>query len=616
MVVGLGALLLHGCGAMPTEPEELGSTGEYTWERLGLYGGYVGALAAGPGGWVYAKSSRSLYRSSDGGETWSPAGEELQTQVWDMAVSASGHVFAATSYSGVFRSTDNGWTWTKVNRGMTDTYVHSLAFNDQGHLFAAARGHVFRSLDNGNSWAPAGPQLTTESYTGISSVAVSEDGYVFAATSDDGIARSMDNGDTWEKVLTNCSGLTLGTSGTSVFAGTDRGLFRSRNSGDTWESVGAGVLSSWVTALAVCPSGTILAGSPQTGLFRSTDNGDSWSLASRALRLSEVMVVVVGEMGRVFIGTSEHGVYRSDDEGATWTQSSHGIGEISVPALAIDGAGRLLASTSVGLFSSGDQGETWALSRTDTPWLLVADDRGRVYMASFEGLLRTSNGGANWGATGLGLPNPSGLRSLAVGSDGTLYAGLAYGLYRSPTSGTRWLRLLETTHEVRSVLLGEEGTVYAGTGGQGVYRSVDGGTQWKQRKKDFHSPDITALIATGDGSVLAGTEAVPESVEEFGPMGDGKYAGVYRSTNEGGSWKRMLNQRMDSVWAFAMDADGGIVVGCTDRVARSADDGASWVDLDFPLDGDWYNQVLSLAADVDGVIFAGTKRGLYRGSRR
>ncbi|MFC1526786.1 WD40/YVTN/BNR-like repeat-containing protein [Candidatus Latescibacterota bacterium] len=182
----------------------------------------------------------------------------------------------------------------------------------------------------------------------------------------------------------------------------------------------------------------------------------------------------------------------------------------------------------------------------------------------------------------------------------------------APSGEYGWERLGLDGGYVGELAAGPDGWVYAASA-RSLYRSHDGGANWKQRKKAFHSPDITSLIETPSGSLLAGTEAKPESVEEFGPMGDGKYAGVYRSTDEGRSWKRVLNQRMDSVWALVTDSDGGIVAGCTDRVARSTDDGLSWVDLDLPTGPDWTTLVLSVAVDGDGTIFAGTTRGLYCG---
>ena len=88
-------------------------------------------------------------------------------------------------------------------------------------------------------------------------------------------------------------------------------------------------------------------------------------------------------------------------------------------------------------------------------------------------------------------------------------------------------------------------------------------------------------------------------------------AGVYRSTDNGASWTRVLNLGSHICWALAIDARGHVFAGTDYRVIRSTDNGASWTQSEI-MSGAERIAVLSLAFDRDGVLFAGTTQGLFR----
>lgn len=57
-----------------------------------------------------------------------------------------------------------------------------------------------------------------------------------------------------------------------VYASTESGLFRSEDGGETWEKVS----DEPVTSLAVDASGTLYAATPEGSLVRSADQGRTW----------------------------------------------------------------------------------------------------------------------------------------------------------------------------------------------------------------------------------------------------------------------------------------------------------------------------------------------------
>jgi photosystem II stability/assembly factor-like uncharacterized protein len=108
--------------------------------------------------------------------------------------SATQDIFAGTEGGGVFRSVDNGSNWTEINAGLTGHVVNVIAVNASGHLFAGTSYGLFRSTDNGNTWARVPSVLTNAA---VSVIAINANGHIFAGS---GPYRSTDNGDTWTRI--------------------------------------------------------------------------------------------------------------------------------------------------------------------------------------------------------------------------------------------------------------------------------------------------------------------------------------------------------------------------------------------------------------------------------
>jgi hypothetical protein len=95
-----------------------------------------------------------LYRSSDGGQTWSPANAGMQTtQIFAIAVDPTNAqlVYISTS-TAFFKSADGGTTWTQLAAygggpiAMDPVHVHSL--------YVSSAADIMRSVDGGTSWEP------------------------------------------------------------------------------------------------------------------------------------------------------------------------------------------------------------------------------------------------------------------------------------------------------------------------------------------------------------------------------------------------------------------------------------------------------------------------------
>jgi len=125
---------------------------------------FVGLLHFSSMGNCAAPQTDSLFRSTNGGGTWSNASAGLINSPQAIAIDprTPTTLYAATSqlfcvafiYTGIFKSTDGGESWKSADNGLpAGLVVNSLAIDPQtsSTVYAGGRG-VYRSIDGGGSW--------------------------------------------------------------------------------------------------------------------------------------------------------------------------------------------------------------------------------------------------------------------------------------------------------------------------------------------------------------------------------------------------------------------------------------------------------------------------------
>jgi len=218
---------------------------------------------------------KGMYKSTDAGETWRHIGLEKTGSIGAVIVhptnpdlvyaAAIGNPFQANSERGVFRSRDGGNTWSKVLFISEKTGVVDLEFApfDPEEIYAAAwqaerkpwtiisggyEGGLFKSDDGGETWRKLGNQLP-EGLIGKADLAVSPDdpdrvyALIEAPGDQGGVYRSNDRGRTWEQVtdfqpIRNrpfyyCN-LEADPRDADILWGMAEGFYRSDDGGKTW----------------------------------------------------------------------------------------------------------------------------------------------------------------------------------------------------------------------------------------------------------------------------------------------------------------------------------------------------------------------------------------------
>jgi len=355
-------------------PVNPGLFGALRWRSIGPYrGGRALAVAGVPGDastFYFGAVAGGVWKTTDGGNTWEPLTDGTPiSSVGAIAIAPSNHdiIYAGTGEAaprgnmtygdGVYRSVDGGKTWSHL--GLKDTRQIGAVIVDPNNpdiVLVAALGHafgpntergVFRTTDGGKSWTKV---LYKDESTGA--IDVSFDPHnariVYAALwqarrqpwnfssggPGSGLYRSTDGGVSW-KLLTG-NGLPTGILGRihvsvspadskriyAMIEAEQGGLYRSDDGGDHWQRVNDdGRLSqrAWYFSTVLAdPKNADTVYAENTGLFRSSDGGKTFELLPARHGDHHGIWIDPIDPDRI-IEASDGGASISFDRGRTWS---------------------------------------------------------------------------------------------------------------------------------------------------------------------------------------------------------------------------------------------------------------------------------------------------------
>ncbi len=334
------------------------------------------AVYAGTGREDYGPYSVGLYRSFDGGVTWSRplgSGHFAGTYVRAIAIdpNASGSELTTTLYvgstSGLWRSTDSGTSWTqKRQRGSYDVAIDASSFPST--LYVTDDGGTYRSTDSGSSWTKIHDVLL-RSHNRLSVVKptlLRRNPTLYLLGPNDpahNLYKSTDRGATWIQIPTRCPWVpdvcenqnppgppvcsdscadTHGNIGFQVFAvdpanpriilAGNLALYRTTDEGTTWSEIGHwwGDLDprrslhtdQRVIAFSQTIHGIVYAGN-DGGVVSSANHGLDWTNLNQNLPGGLLYSVALGANGSMIAGTQDNGAVFSS-AGAHWAAISGG----------------------------------------------------------------------------------------------------------------------------------------------------------------------------------------------------------------------------------------------------------------------------------------------------
>ncbi|HEY8472186.1 MAG TPA: hypothetical protein VIL37_06060, partial [Natronosporangium sp.] len=521
------------------------------WSLLGPPGGDVYDVAASPtdpaivlaGTAPNGTAGGSLYRSTDGGDSWSLVPGMAGTSVLDIEFTPDGTAYLGTQ-AGIRVSDDDGASWRQIDLGIgSNQFVHDLAIDPSNpdtlwvgvdDAFGTLPTVVLRSTDGGASWVDRTPPLPAPiSATGLAVDPTDPDTViaVFGGAFGGGaVWTTTDGGASWtdrsaglpanpmRSVVYDGERLLVG--GGQLFGSQHVGLYESTNLGASWTPLHD---SSWpilvVHDIAVDPADpdTLLVITDGSGVHRSTDGGDTWQLsvggsgvlAGRAIRFAP------GSSTTLYVGASSLAVFRSTDGGDSFSQSAHGISELALTDIA---------------------------ANPTNPDELAVSFEGQ----NNGGVMTSANGGEDWIVEPV---PPTRYGTVEFSPDGTLYAistgpssVAPEGLYRrggdgewqglGPDQGTLFESDLSTiafsADDPELILLGGADFGVAGSEAT-IWRSGNAGGSWSKVYEVGDNDRVTDLGIAADGTA---EQAVAVWFDNSG-TNDG---GVLRSTDGGATW--------------------------------------------------------------------------------
>jgi photosystem II stability/assembly factor-like uncharacterized protein len=520
------------------------------WRLVGPFrAGRAVAVSGVPGSdgtFFFGAVDGGIWKTSDAGTVWQPLFDsESVASIGALAVAPSDQriLYAGTGESdirsdlatgnGIYRSNDGGATWTHI--GLDDTRQISRILvdpTDPRTVYVGALGHaygpsdergVYKSTDAGAHWQRVldkGPDV------GIADLAMAQNApqILFAATWNahrppwstyapleglgNALYRSTDAGATWTQISAHGlptaawgrTGIAVSADGRRVYVTLDcaghSGLYRSDDGGGTWTlmSTDARLTSrAWYfSSLAIDPTNPDVLYIPNVALYRTNDGGHTIEIVRGAPGGDDYHQIWVDPKNPTHLALGvDQGVSVSLDRGRTWStwynqptaQLYHVTTDHNFP-YAIYGAQQ--DSGAIAVYSRSDHGHVdtrdWFIPGGSESGYIAIDpkDENIIYLTEAYGGVSRFDRRTSFTQN----VSPSPLNSFTTPID--------QRRYRDPWTPVLIFSPVDKT------------SLYLGT--QYVMKTVDGGLRWSQI-----SPDLTGAIAEISGR--HDNDAAPPSLE-------------------------------------------------------------------------------------------------------
>jgi len=543
---------------------------------------------------------QGLYKSVDGGASWSPSGEGLPTSyafyvnsftpgVLVVDPQTPSTVYLIVQGAGVFKTVDAGATWQPANTGLPTEppvnpaddipqfiYADWIVPDPQTPttLYIATRRGIYKSVDAAASWQPLpqeGLPLLPDGYRYISSLNIDP------ATPQTMLA-----------IVTQQYGA--------------NGLYRSTDGGASWTQA---------TTLPITSYGLTLTGDGQTPqtlylrvyniglIYRSTDGGDTWEYAAFGAPNGAAIssfAVDPHDPAKLYAAVEGAGVFRSQDHGQSWTPGNSTQFAAGVIGIMVDPQtpGRLYATTYTGLFTSEDGGDSWqplgAGLPTNAVAQLIIDPQTptNLYGQGWLGVLRSEDRGQSWIIANAGLP-PGYYNQTPTARSLTL----------DPQTPTTLYTLIEYYNNDDQTFT------------TGVFKSTDGARNWAESNKGLPDYSYPAQLVID-----------PQAPDTLYVRGWPYYptdAQIYRSVNGGSTWSAVKVRGIATEPGYgvfdqlAVDPNRAGVLYATagNSFYSSVDRGSHWYALPAGLPKDVYGIAPIIDPTTLGRVYLPTYLGLY-----
>ncbi len=241
------------------------------------------------------------------------------------------------------------------------------------------------------------------------------------------------------------------------------------------------------------------------------------------------------------------------------------------------------------------------------------------------GIYKTSNGGTTWNlissTTGIATyaNNFKYTQKIVVNSLGEVFAGTQTGVLKSTDGGANWSVSQAGTNFVSDLEIGTDGVIYAafgrGSASGRIYKSTDRGVSWTDISPDNLQQRIEIALAPS----TSGISQVVYAMADANPSADSP-AWIKKSTDAGINWANVTNTSIlgsqgwyDMILAVH-PTNPNLVIAGGNVIGRTIDGGVTWTlqsywtphpdqhAIVFRQNGDTYNEVI--IGNDGGVVYS------------
>lgn len=540
--------------------------------------------------WTLEHEGGSVFKSTDDGHSWQPLSGMEGKSIRAMAIAFSDpNTLVAGALDGVYRSRNGGDTWTRISPESSAEIknIESVAVdpNDPETIYAGTWHLPWKTTDGGRSWHNIKNGVIDDSDV-FSIIIDPKEPQVVYASACSGIYKSENAGELFHKI----QGIPFSARRTRVlkqdpenrdvvYAGTTEGLFKTFDAGKTWRRITSSeVIVNDVLVDTRNPNHVMLA-TDRSGVLASNNAGASFEPSNLGFAHRQVAALAVDpeENNTLYAGLINDkqygGVFVSHDQGAHWKQLNTGLDGRDVFALQKVG-GHLLAGTSNGVY---EWSSTPAVAGKRTSATKISLERWRPLdrIANINVVtVRKATKTRKAITRKVIKPGTLNARVTSIEARGNRWiAASTQGVFESSNSGKTWeggpllghsdFTLVRTTPQL---------TVAAGHNFLLLSASDDSGSKksacklfecaWREAKLPKVISSISDLAVGADNSLwLACRE------------------GLYRSTDLGGTWTRLEKLPVVNLASVFYDsAQHRVLVTALNstEVFSSDEEGRSW----------------------------------------
>ncbi|MDP2302841.1 MAG: T9SS type A sorting domain-containing protein [Ignavibacteria bacterium] len=547
-----------------------------------------------------------IYKSTDAGNTWTLKGLEQtvsigriivdHTNPQNIYVAAVGSYFSPNPERGVYKSSDGGDTWSKSLFISDSTGAIDLVMdpNNSNFLMAAmwervrrpltsrlygASSGIFISSDGGTNWQKLGQTNGLPTGTNIGRI---------------GLAMSLSDPNIVYALYNNGNSYT--------------GFYKTTNKGTNWVnadpsfgiSEGTSNFSWYFGQTRVHPTNPNIVYALDVAFMRSTNSGTSWPIiygtisGPQQLHVDHHALAFHPTNPNYLLSGNDGGINISTDAGVTWSDPVHlpatqfyeiGLDYLNPHRLYGGTQDNNTIRTLTGNFDDWDR-----ILGGDGFYVTVDYTNSNIIYAEwqFGALSKSTNGGANfsWAMQGINTSEPTNWSTPVImdpNNNNVLYYG-TNRLYRTTNAAFSWSvispNLTNSNGTLRlgtittiAVAPSNSNNIYVGTDDANVWVSIDNGGNWtKISTPALPQRWITRVVVDPNAENIL-------YVTYSGLKWHDPQPHVFKTTNYGNNWTDISSNLPDApVNAFAVDNNNPqrLYLGNDIGVFYSQNGGVSW----------------------------------------